>query len=156
MTFLIMRRMSTMVKVRPHDYLKSRSVFTVAIENLADATDRSIGITIPPRDQVPMGVVDGLTGGSSDVGADVHAVATGLLHDAIHLLAEEDPECVQIVTVTGGEIDRVSLGDDQGMARSDGVEILDGEVMHVLTARSRLTFLEASDQPTESATRRCG
>lgn len=136
--------------VRRNDYLKSRSVFTVAIENLADATDRSIGVAIPPRDQVPVRVVDGLTRCRSYVGADVHAIATGLPHDAINLLAEEYPECVQMVTIAGDEILRVLFRDNQGVTGSNRIEILYGEVMHVLTARSRVTFIGMPDQMTKS------
>ena len=97
-----------------------------------------------------MGVVDGLTRGRSDVGADVHSITTGLIHDAIHLLVEEDPECVKIVTITSGEIGRMSLWDDQSVTRCHGIEIFDGEVMHVLPARSRVTSIRMPDQMTKS------
>ena len=117
-----------MVKVRPHDYLKSRSVFTVAIENLADAPDRSIGVAIPTGDEVPVGVEDRLPGCLPDVGADVHGITTGLTLDTIDLLAEEYPQGIEIITITMGEIPGMSLGYHEGVSRSHGIEILDGQV----------------------------
>ncbi len=97
-----------------------------------------------------MGVKDGLAGSRSYVGADVHGIATGLRHDAIDLLTEEQAESIKIVAIATQEIVGMVLGDDQGVPRCHGIEILDGDVMHVLTARSRPTFLGMPDQPTES------
>lgn len=106
-----------MVRVRPHNYLKSRSVFPITVENLANATDRSIGIAIPARYEVPMGVEDRLSGSLADVGADVHGIATGLTFDTIDLLAEEDTQGIEILTITMGEIPGMSLGYDEGVSR---------------------------------------
>ena len=139
-----------MVKVRPHDYLKSRSVFTVAIENLADATDRSIGIAIPARYEVPMGVEDRLSGCLADVGADVHGIATGLALDPLDLLMEEWTECRQRSRIALREIPGMRLRYDECVSQCHGIEILDGQVEHVLAARSRPTFLGMVDQITKS------
>lgn len=117
-----------MVTVRPHDYLKSRSVFPVAIENLADATDRSIGVAIPARYEVPMGVEDRLSGCLADVGADVHGIATGLALDPLDLFVEERTECRQRSRIAPREIPGMRLGYDEGMSRRHRIEILDSEV----------------------------
>ena len=117
-----------MYDVRPHDYLKSRSIRTVAIENLADATDRSIGIAVPSRDQVPMSVEDRLPSGFTDVGADVHGIATGLTLDPLNLFMKERTECRQRSRIALREIPGMRLGYDEGMSRRHRIEILDGEV----------------------------
>ena len=129
------------------------SIRTVAIENLADPSDGCVGVTEPPRDEMPMGVVDRLSSRRSDVGADVHTIATRLRHDAIDLLPKEQAEVIQGIAIAGREVDRVILRDDEGVSIDHWEQILDGEVMHVLAARSRPTFLGSRDQSTESATR---
>ena len=75
-----------------------------------------------------MGVENRLSGGLTDVGADVHGIATGLDLDTIHLLAKEDSEGIEFITITVGEIIGMSLGYDEGVSRRHGIEILDGEV----------------------------
>ena len=75
-----------------------------------------------------MGMEDRLPSSFTDVGADVHGIASGLTFDAIDLLAEEDSQGIKIITITMGEIPGMSLGYDEGVSRRYGIEILDGEV----------------------------
>jgi|TARA_A200000159_G_scaffold59532_1_gene55141 hypothetical protein len=93
-----------MSDIRPHDYLKSRSIIPFAIKNFANATDRSISIAMPTRDEVPMSVEHRLTRSLTNVGANVHGIATGFAFDTINLLTKKDSKCIQIIAIALGKV----------------------------------------------------
>jgi len=79
-----------------------------------------------------MEMIDGLTGGFSDVDTDVESVG-GVLR--LELAADLIDEIPEILTLIAGQIEiagDVPAGDDQGMARSDGKDIEDGKGFAVL------------------------
>ena len=75
-----------------------------------------------------MGVEDRLPSSFTDVGADVHGIATGLTLDPLDLLMKERTECRQRSRIALCEISGMRLGYDQCVPWSHGIEILDGEV----------------------------
>ncbi len=99
-----------------------------------------------------MGVENRLACSLTNVGANVHGIATSFAFDTIHLLTKKDSKCIQIIAIALSKVIGMSLGYDESVSWCHGIQILNGKVMHVLAARSRPTFSRMLDQATKTTT----
>ncbi|MDA8580380.1 hypothetical protein N9L01_00265 [bacterium] len=51
-----------------------------------------------------MGVENRLACGLTNVGANVHGIATGFAFDTINLLTKKDSKCIQIIAIALGKV----------------------------------------------------